>query len=112
LPAALVALLMLAGCAWWRGDGAPAQLVLGSQDQGCTLSPDVAGGECCLAHDSAYWVGGTEQDRFTDDAEMLACLALWGVPEEVATLYYDTVRRLGESHWHYTKVRTRGPRRD
>lgn len=95
--------------AWWDGAGAPAQLVLGSQDQGCTLSPDVAGGVCCLDHDSKFWVGGTDQDRLTADAELLACLALWGVPEPVAMTYFWAVRQFGASRWNYTRERTRGP---
>lgn len=97
--------------AWWVGDGHPAQLVLGSADQGCTVVPDVAGGKPCLVHDWSYAVGGTEQDRFVADAELLAGLALHGVPEPVATLYYWGVRLLGWTRWHYTPMRTRGPPR-
>lgn len=108
----LAASLLVAGlalsCAFW--DGGPYQLVLGSVDQGCTLSPDVAR-SCCLAHDSAYWIGGTEQDRFTADAELLACFALYGVPERIATVYYRTVRQLGGPHWNHTETRSRGPGR-
>lgn len=98
------------GCApaWWGSDN-PAQLVLGSNDQGCTLSPDVAGGVCCLAHDASYWVGGTELDRLTADAELLTCLALHGVPVPVATTYYNAVRSLGWMRWPYSEKRTRGP---
>jgi hypothetical protein len=109
---AVAVLLLVTGCAWWGGDGRPAQLVLGSSDQGCTASPDIAGGHPCRRHDSAYWSGGTEQDRFAADAELLFDLALWGVPEEVATVYYRAVRQFGASHWHYTRSRTRGPRED
>ena len=110
---ALPLLLFLAApaCApaWFGDGGAPDQLVLGSRDQGCSWSPDIAGGQCCLDHDSAYWVGGTEQDRFTADAELLACLALWGVPEEMANVYYSAVRRFGASRWHLTQTRSRRP---
>lgn len=112
---ALGALLLASspvGCVptWWAGDGAPAQLVLGSIDQGCTASPDLAGGHACLRHDWSYLVGGTEQDRFAADAELLFDLALEGVPEEVAMVYFRAVRRFGGSHWHYTEKRSRRPR--
>jgi hypothetical protein len=108
--------LLLAGCAlgdrqWWDDGGAPNQLVLGSTDQGCTLSPDVAGGVCCLDHDSKFWVGGTDADRLAADAELLACLALWGVPEPVAMTYFWAVRKFGATRWNYTEHRTRGPAR-
>lgn len=110
----LVCSLLGGGCAgplWWTGPpGEPAQLVLGSRDQGCTAVPDLAGGHPCLIHDFAYSVGGTEQDRFTADAELLAGLALYGVPEPIAFLYYVGVRWLGWIKWDYTDTRTRRPR--
>ena len=108
--------LLLAGCAlgdrqWWDDGGAPNQLVLGSTDQGCTATPDLAGGDPCLGHDLAYSAGGREQDRFTADAELLASLALYGVSEPVALVYYFGVRWLGWTRWPYTEHRTRGPAR-
>lgn len=84
------------------------QLVLGSRDQGCTLSPDLAR-QCCLEHDVAYWVGGTEQDRLTADLELAACMALYGVPEGVVWAYLRAVRELGGAHWPLSLHRTRGP---
>lgn len=106
----LLASILLIGCQTWPWTERPNQLVLGSKDQGCTYSPDIAQ-HCCLDHDSKYWVGGTKQDRFTADAEFLACMALAGVPEGIAVTYYTAVRKLGGIKWKYTKERTRGPAR-
>ena len=64
-----------------------------------------------MGHDLAYSAGGREQDRFTADAELLAALALYGVPEPVALVYYFGVRWLGWTRWPYTEHRTRGPAR-
>lgn len=116
IRAVCVACILLTGCAfgdasWWGDGGAPNQLVLGSADQGCTATPDLAGGDPCIGHDWSYNVGGKEQDRFTADAELLAALALYGVPEPVAFAYYVGVRLLGWTRWHYTPMRTRGPPR-
>lgn len=97
----LVWALTLAACA------GPNQLVLGSKDQGCTFSPDIAGGGPCLNHDSNYWVGGTEQDRFVADAQLLYELALSGVSPILAEIYYQGVRIGGWTRWNYTEHRTR-----
>ena len=86
-----------------------AQLVLGSVDQGCSHVPDVAHGFPCLDHDSAYWVGGTERDRFIADSEFLASMALWGVPEPIAVVYYLGVRLFGWCCFEYSAAPTRGP---
>lgn len=88
-----------------------AQLVLWSVDQGCTRVPDLAHGIPCLEHDLAYGAGGTERDRFIADAELLRDLALWGVPEPIAVVYYLGVRLFGWCCWEYQPGRTRGPAR-
>jgi hypothetical protein len=107
VSAALLA-LSCGSCAGWPWDDPQGvQLPLGG-DQECSHSPDIAT-QCCMAHDAAYWVGGTSQDRFTADAEFLACMALWGVPEPIAWTYYTTVRKLGKDSWRYTEHRTRRP---
>jgi hypothetical protein len=116
LAALALVVVLSGGCAlgsppWWNDAGAPNQLVLGSADQGCTATPDLAGGDPCLAHDMSYSIGGREQDRFTADAELLAALALHGVPEPVAMLYYCGVRLFGWTRWPYAQQRTRGPPR-
>ncbi len=106
-----VVLIVLPACAI-RSEIPPreaAQLVIGSVDQGCSHAPDVAYGIPCLQHDSAYWVGGTERDRFIADAELLRDLALWGVSEPIAVAYYLGVRLLGWCCWEYQPGRARGP---
>lgn len=103
-------LVLLLACAGWPWNPkGPSQLPLGG-DRECSRSPDLAV-ECCYAHDNDYWIGGTEQDRFTADAELLACMALYGVPEEIAVLYYRAVRAFGAPAWNLTPERTRGPPR-
>ena len=109
---AAVVLLASVACApsWW-GSSEPAQYVLGSADQGCTASPDIASGIPCLNHDSAYFVGGREEDRLIADAQLFYELILYGVPEPVASAYYRAVRELGWTRWPYSDSRTRGPPR-
>jgi hypothetical protein len=107
----VVLLLSLACAPTWLHSEESAQYVLGSADQGCTASPDIAGGIPCLNHDSAYWVGGTEEDRLIADAQLFYELILYGVPEDVASMYYRVVRELGWTRWPYKKQRTRGPPR-
>lgn len=107
---ALAAVLLL-GCSWegWPWTDPAVQLPLGG-DRKC--SDPVFGNaalQCCEDHDSSYWVGGTDQDRFTADAEFLACMALSGVPEDIATARYEAVRRFGRGSWNYTTQRTRWP---
>jgi len=71
--------------------------------------------QCCTGwegyagHDNCYWAGGTEQDRFACDAEFLACMAIWGVPEEIAEPRYRVLRKLGGGSFNYREHRTRGP---
>lgn len=65
--------LTLAGCAGTH------ELKAFTSD-GCSLFPDraPAGGadwcECCLAHDRAYWRGGTEAERAAADDALRACV--------------------------------------
>lgn len=89
----------------------PYQLPLGG-DRGCSYCVDSIAPACWSAHDDAYWVGGTEQDRFLADAEFLACMALHGMPEVWATGRYRILRSAGESSWNLTERRTRGPARN
>lgn len=46
---------------------------------------------CCIAHDRAYWRGGTYQERLDADRELEACVARVGEPE-VALLMLAGVR--------------------
>ncbi len=41
---------------------------------GCSLWPDGDWGQCCKAHDWAYWQGGTYWDRVHADAQLGECV--------------------------------------
>lgn len=45
---------------------------------GCSMWPDDGWTACCLAHDMAYWCGGTDAERDAADAELAACVARTG----------------------------------
>ena len=46
--------------------------------------------DCCLAHDHAYWKGGSQAERERADLELSACVAKVGEPE-IASLMMITV---------------------
>jgi hypothetical protein len=66
--------LLLAGCAARTDSLQP------FASDGCSMFPDRApiGNAdwcaCCLAHDIAYWKGGTEQDRLAADQALEQCV--------------------------------------
>lgn len=72
---ALLAAWLLASCASLTTQPVP------FTTDGCSLFPDRAlvGSadwcDCCLAHDLAYWRGGTEAQRLDADRELRACVA-------------------------------------
>lgn len=86
---------------------------------GCSAFPDgtIAQNElwldCCVAHDFAYWKGGTYQQRVEADQELRRCVATVGEPE-VALLMLAGVRVGGTPFlptpfrwgygWHYPKL--------
>lgn len=43
-------------------------------DDGCSLFPDCDYGDCCAAHDRAYYVGGTEKERRQADKKLYKCV--------------------------------------
>lgn len=47
---------------------------------------------CCLAHDLAYWRGGTWEDRLQADRELLACVQGASGSRELAELMFAGVR--------------------
>ena len=77
---------------------------------GCSLFPDrsqIAALDwcnCCLAHDIAYWRGGTRDERETADIELKNCVAARTGNEAFATLMYEGVR-LGGSPYFYNWYR-------
>jgi hypothetical protein len=42
---------------------------------GCSMWPDGVWQECCVAHDMAYWCGGTEDHRKSADDRLAACVS-------------------------------------
>lgn len=53
---------------------------------------------CCIAHDLAYWLGGTYEQRQLADEELEACVAKVGEPE-IALLMLAGVRVGGSPYW-------------
>ncbi|MAN50789.1 MAG: hypothetical protein CMG77_02580 [Marinimicrobium sp.] len=82
------------------------------ETDGCSSFPDgtVQNNElwlsCCIAHDYAYWIGGTYRDRLDADNELKRCVADVGEPE-IAMLMLAGVRVGGtpflptEFRWGY-----------
>src|SRR5690606_31175142 len=58
---------------------------------------------CCVAHDYAYWKGGSYQDRLAADEALEACVSAVGEPE-IALLMLAGVR-VGGSPYLPTKFR-------
>lgn len=59
--------------------------------------------ECCVAHDKAYWLGGTYEERQAADEGLRACVARVGEPE-IAKLMLQGVR-VGGSPYLPTRFR-------
>lgn len=59
---------------------------------GCSAFPDGTTGKkdlwrsCCVAHDLAYWQGGTRSERMAADKELQACVAEVGAPKVAALM--------------------------
>lgn len=45
---------------------------------GCSMFPDGIWGECCLAHDIDYWMGGDKMQRFRSDVRLRECIQKTG----------------------------------
>jgi hypothetical protein len=41
---------------------------------GCSRWPDETWAACCIAHDIAYWCGGSDRDRDYADRELMRCV--------------------------------------
>lgn len=79
----LLVLLALASCAttqdierYRRGDVPPVAFVT----DGCSVVPDFDFGACCVAHDRAYWQGGSCADRVAADRALAGCIRDSGHP--------------------------------
>ena len=54
--------------------------------------------ECCIAHDKAYWLGGTYTERQQADKNLQTCVAQVGEPK-VAALMRAGARVGGSPYW-------------
>lgn len=77
---------------------------------GCSLFPDRAlighadWRACCVAHDHAYWRGGSELARLSADRELRACVHRATGNEALAELMYVGVRT-GGGPYYFTSYR-------
>ncbi len=68
---------------------------------GCSLFPDgnvkdrALWCDCCLAHDIAYWQGGTKEDRKHADEVLRECVLESTGSKALADMMYDGVRAGG-----------------
>lgn len=79
-----------ADCAARRGTAIPPNPFT---TDGCSMWPDAAWVDCCVAHDIVYWCGGSSADRCRADRELRECVSrqsAW-----TATLMYAGVRAGG-----------------
>lgn len=94
----LLSLHLLAACA------SPAEMQPFSTD-GCSLFPDRAlvgksdWCKCCLAHDLAYWRGGTAEERLDADRKLRACVSQASGDIALADLMYAGVRAGGGPYY-------------
>jgi hypothetical protein len=71
---------------------------------GCSLFPNGDLGDrqlwcdCCFAHDIAYWMGGTSEDRKAADQALRSCVLQRTGSPRLAAVMYDGVR-LGGAPW-------------
>jgi hypothetical protein len=63
---------------------------------GCSRWPGDSWNACCIAHDIAYWCGGSERDREEADQELMRCVN--GKTHGLGSLFYAGVR-LGGLPW-------------
>ena len=68
------------------------------ESDGCTLAPDLWFTECCIAHDLAYFQGGTPADRKDADDKLYRCLREHHTII-LAWVYWAAVRAMGHKFW-------------
>jgi len=51
--------------------------------------------QCCVAHDKAYYYGGSRKDRLSADQQFQQCLMEHGMNRADAYLYFRAVRLFG-----------------
>lgn len=88
---------MMAGC----GTAAPLHAFT---TDGCSMFPDraligkVDWCTCCLAHDLAYWQGGTADERLAADRELARCVQDKALSPALATTMLAGVRAGGSAY--------------
>lgn len=93
----LTAASLFAGCAAQTG-------IRPFTTDGCSDFPDgtrthkTLWRSCCVAHDRAYWQGGTYDERQIADSELRSCVAHAGEPA-IAALMLAGVRVGGSPYW-------------
>ncbi|HKB59106.1 MAG TPA: hypothetical protein VKC56_03585 [Gallionellaceae bacterium] len=99
-----VGLLAAAGYYFqWVPAHSAGQLTAFSTD-GCSDFPDGTVGQrylwlhCCIAHDKAYWAGGTYEERLAADHALETCVGKVGQPA-IARLMLAGVRAGGAPWW-------------
>jgi hypothetical protein len=87
---------------------------------GCTMFPDGVPGRptlwegCCVAHDLAYWKGGTRSDRRQADATLMSCVnkasknPVLGSLMRLFVMIGGGPERAGGSRWGYGWAHVRG----
>lgn len=72
--------LLLVSTACWSDDHRPHTELRPFETDGCTMAPDGTINrprlwrDCCVAHDLAYWGGGSKDERNATDAKLQACI--------------------------------------
>lgn len=64
--------------------------------EGTKQSPE-AWKNCCISHDSLYWIGGTKAERKRADSLLMICVELSGYPRKGKTMY-KIVRLFGSPY--------------
>ncbi len=107
LLASLLLVVILSGCASMSAFESGLQPF---STDGCSLFPDRSyitkadWCSCCLAHDLAYWRGGTEQDRLNADIALKNCVQQSTKNPVLANLMFEGVR-LGGGPYFFTSYR-------
>jgi hypothetical protein len=94
----LLAIALLGGCATTQ----PAPALAPFTSDGCSMFPDRSlwsdtdWCSCCVAHDLAYWRGGTAEQRLAADEALRACVLRSSGSAGLAELMFNGVRAGGE----------------
>ncbi|MBU0484968.1 MAG: hypothetical protein KKB30_10700 [Proteobacteria bacterium] len=73
------------------------------KSDGCSCWPDNDWLECCIEHDTIYWLGGTSEERKKADLALQECVSQKDHPIMGRVMYYGV--RLGAVPWLPTPFR-------